>query len=178
MKKERGNFNSPQPSAFSLQPVFADPHGRRRRWLQVTLFFTVITFLGASIYFVSSLLIAPKLYLPSNIRGYRAQLKATSSALSPLFEMKEDWHHLLSTKPSPPFTPNLTSANLPIGPLKTPGVSANLSPSLFPIRLAFASSFDNGSDVSLKHHSDLLTHVAVDWFTLVGVEQKLVEEPN
>ena len=92
--------------------------------------------------------------------------------------MKEDWHHLLSTKPAFPFTPNVTPINLPIGPLKTPGVSANVAPSLFPIRLAYASSFDNASDVSLKHHSDLLTHIAVDWFTLVGVEQKLHEEPN
>jgi len=158
--------------------IFADPRGRRRRWLQVLLLLTLATLLGASIYFVSSLLIAPKLYLPPNVRDYRAQLKSTSFTPCPLLEMKEDWHHLLSTKPALPFTPNLTPFNLPVGPLKMPGVSASLLPSLFPIRLAYASSFDNASDLSLKHHSDLLTHVATDWFTLTGVDQKIIEEPN
>ena len=158
--------------------IFADPLGRRRRWLQALLLLTVVTLLGASIYFVSSLLIAPKLYLPPNVRDYRAQLKSVSFTPSPLLEMKDDWHHFLPTKSAPPFSPNLTPVNLPIGPLKTPGVSASLSPSLFPIRLGYVSSFDNPSDLSLKHHSDLLTHVATDWFNLVGVEQKLLEEPN
>ncbi|MBX9577049.1 MAG: glycosyltransferase [Chthoniobacterales bacterium] len=160
------------------QSIFADPRGRRRRWLQALLLLTVITLLGASIYFISSLLIAPKLYLPPNVRDYRAQLKSASFTPSPLLEMKDDWHHFLPTKPAPPFSPNLTFINLPIGPLKTPGVSASLSTSLFPIRLGYASSFDNPSDLSLKHHGDLLTHVAIDWFNLVGVEQKLLEEPN
>ena len=160
------------------QSIFADPRGRRRRWLQVLLLLTVLTLLGASIYFVSSLLIAPKLYLPPNVRAYRAQLKSTSFTPSPLLEMKDDWHHFLPTKSTPLFSPNLTPFNLPIGPLKRPGISASLAPSLFPIRLGYASSFDNPSDLSLKHHGDLLTHVATDWFTLTGVEQKLLEEPN
>ncbi len=158
--------------------IFADPGGRRRRWLQIMLFLIVVSLLGASIYFISSLLIAPKLYLPPNVRDYRAQLKSTSFTPSPLLEMKDDWHHLLPTKSIARFTPNLTPFNLPIGPLKKPGISASVSRSLFPIRLAYASSFDNSSDLSLKHHNELLTHIAVDWFSLVGVEKKLEEEPN
>jgi cellulose synthase/poly-beta-1,6-N-acetylglucosamine synthase-like glycosyltransferase/peptidoglycan/xylan/chitin deacetylase (PgdA/CDA1 family)/spore germination protein YaaH len=158
--------------------IFADPNGRRRRWLKVTLFLTTITLLGASIYFVSSLLIAPKLSLPTTVRDYRAQLKSASLPPSPLLEMREDWHHLLPIKSPPPFSPNVPPFNLPIGPLKKTVYSSSLSPSLFPIRLGYASSFDSASDLSLKHHSDLLTHVATDWFNLVGVEQKLIEEPN
>ncbi len=107
--------------------IFADPRGRRRRWLQVLLLLTVVTLLGASIYFVSSLLIAPKLYLPPNVRDYRAQLKSASFTPSPLLEMKDDWHHFLPTKSAPPFSSNLTPFNLPIGPLKTPGFSASLT---------------------------------------------------
>lgn len=160
------------------QSIFADPRGRRRRWLQVVLIFLTTALLGASVYFISSLLIAPKLYLPQSIRDYRAQLKSASLPPSPLLEFKDDWHHLLPTKPLPPFSANILPFNLPIGPLRTPGFSASLSQTLFPIRLGYVASFDNASDLSLKRHAESLTHIAADWFNLVGVDQKLVEESN
>lgn len=164
--------------------IFADPQGRRRRFAQITILLAALTFLGASAYFISSLLIAPQLHLPQEVRVYRTPLKAKSAHEPSLLELKNDWHHLLL--PLEPFSfhgSNMNGTTMAfISNITTPPhITSTYHPTghtPFPIRLGYAVDYDAQSLSSLKRHSSLLTHVASDWFNLIGVEGKLVEAPN
>ncbi|MFI0348104.1 MAG: polysaccharide deacetylase family protein [Chthoniobacterales bacterium] len=163
--------------------IFADPRGRRLHLLQALAVVFAITLLGASAYFISSLLIAPQLRLPEDVRTYRTQLKAKTSKESLSLEMKDDWHHWLDTTIPSPFPNNSLLAN---SPLVTGTKTASLtnvqqhlaSSTALPIRLGYVRNWNPASEFSLKEHASLLTHVATEWFDLVGVEGKLMEQPN
>ena len=157
--------------------IFADPRGRRRRLLHIAIAGITLFLLSASAYFIASLLVAPELRLPQEVRGFRTPLKAFKDP--GLLESTDDWRHFLVTTDPLPFPKNNTHENLntavttPTQPCEIP-----LKKSPFPIRLGYAVDWDPQSIFSLTHHADLLTHVAADWFHMVGVESNLVELPN
>lgn len=170
-------------SPHSAHSIFADPRGRRRRFLQITIVVMALLLLSASAYFVSSLLVAPQLHLPQEVRSYRTSLKAFKDP--GLLQSKEDWRYfLLSTDPLP-FPQNTFKANANnalVGTVVTASpehqehhATENIS---FNVRLGYAADWDSQSIFSLKHHADFLTHVATDWFSLVGVEGELLEAPS
>jgi len=157
--------------------IFADPRGRRRRLLHIAIAGITLFLLSASAYFIASLLVAPELRLPQEVRGFRTPLKAFKDP--GLLESTDDWRHFLVTTDPLPFPKNNTHENLntsvttPKQPYEMP-----LKKTPFAIRLGYAVDWDPQSIFSLKHHADLLTHVAADWFHMVGVESNLVELPN
>ena len=168
-------------STSPAHSIFADPRGRRRHLLQGAAVVVSITLLGASAYFISSLLIAPKLRLPEEVRVYRTQLKAKTIKDSPSFEMKDDWHHLLDASVPLPFpnnNPTSTFENQVKSASPASGANNLISSTTLPIRLGYVVNWDPASENSLKQHAALLTHVATEWFDLVSVEGKLVEQPN
>lgn len=162
--------------------IFADPRGRRRRFLQITIAGVLLFLLSASAYFVSSLLVAPELRLPQGVRGFRTPLKAFKDP--GLLESLDDWHHFLLATDPLPFPKNSIheTGNAAFVNLATETSLKNEEQSLkypfFHIRLGYVVDWDPQSIFSLKHHADLLTHVAVDSFHMVGVESNLVEIPS
>ena len=170
-------------SLNSNNSIFADPRGQRRRFLQITIVIVALLLLSASAYFVASLLVAPKLHLPQGVRGYRTPLKAFKDP--GLLGSTEDWHRFLMTTDPLPFpknSPHENSINIFASSVTLTSekqqVEQTPDHSPFHVRLGYAVDWDPQSIFSLKHHADLLTHVATDWFHLVGVEGKLVELPS
>ena len=163
----------------SSHSIFADPRGRRRRWMQITALILISSFLSASTYFISSLLVAPTLGLPQKVRSYRVQLKKKSASNLPSLEMKNDWRHLAQEiVPSPfPLSSLFSSSKTALLENKTYNATNNFS-TLLPIRLGYVATWDPESELSLKHHAPLLTHVATEWFNIVGVEKKLIAQHN
>jgi cellulose synthase/poly-beta-1,6-N-acetylglucosamine synthase-like glycosyltransferase/peptidoglycan/xylan/chitin deacetylase (PgdA/CDA1 family)/spore germination protein YaaH len=170
-------------SSNSNNSIFADPHGRRRRFLQVTIVVIALLLVSASAYFIASLLVAPELRLPQQVRGYRTPLKAFKDP--GLLASTEDWHHFLETANPLPFPKNSQhegGISAFVSSVATPSQKNQeqhlLEYSSFPIRLGYAVDWDPQSISSLKQHADFLTHVATDWFHIVGVEGRLVESPS
>ena len=140
--------------------IFADPRGVRRRIVQLVVFFAVLFLLAATASFIWSLLIRPQLTLPAVVRNYRAQLHPLPPAKLPPLDNKDNWRRIQASGKDSLLTPH------PARP-KPPGVV-----------LGYISGWDGASLLSLDHHADQLTHVASDWFSLSGVESKLVEDPD
>lgn len=170
-------------STSPASSIFADPRGRRRRLLQLGILVMGASLLGASAYFISSLLIAPQLRLPKEVRSYRTQLKAKTSKDTPSLEIKNDWRYFLNANVPLPFpsagptTVNSFGIFLKTSP-PTNNFSNIKSSSALPIRLGYVVDWGTQSEASLKNHVPLLTHVATEWFNLIDVEGKLVEHPN
>ena len=139
--------------------IFADPRGIRRRALQVVAVLGTLLFLAAAGYFIWGLLIGPELRLPSIVRNYHAQLRALPPAKIPPMDSKDNWLRI-------------QSSGKPTGSLPHP-----TKPKAAGVVLGYVSPWDPASLLSLERHADQLTHVATDWFSLSGVEGKLVEEP-
>jgi cellulose synthase/poly-beta-1,6-N-acetylglucosamine synthase-like glycosyltransferase/peptidoglycan/xylan/chitin deacetylase (PgdA/CDA1 family)/spore germination protein YaaH len=145
-----------------VKSIFADPRGVRRRIFQVVALFSAIFLLVATGYFIWGLLISPQLTLPSVVRNYRAQLRALPPAKFPALDVKDDWRLLLPQS---------------LG--KEHGASSHPPKQLAAdVVLGYVCEWDPASLNSLQHHGDQLTHVASDWFSLIGVESKIVEDPS
>ena len=137
--------------------IFSDPRGVRRRAVQAAVFISALLLLIATAAFVWGLLIRPQLTLPSIVRDYRAQLRPLPPAKFPPLDAKDDWRRIQSAAKSP--TPH---------PIKTKPAG---------VVMGYVAGWDPASLLSLEHHNDQLTHVAADWFSLTGVESKLIEDP-
>ncbi len=140
--------------------VFSDPRGVRRRVLQVIILFGAVLLVGATGYFFWGLLIGPSLRLPLTLRKFHDQFKALPAAKMPVMDAKDDWRRI-----------------------RFSGVSASGSPASVAqkspetgVMLGYVSPWDPVSLLSMDRHADQLTHVAVDWFSLKGVEGTLVED--
>ncbi len=140
--------------------IFADPKGARRRMVQIVVFLSALFLLAATASFIWGLLIRPQLVLPSIVRNYRAQLRALPPAKLPALDIKDNWRRIQNSLKEP------KSAVHPAKPKSTS------------IVLGYVAEWDPASLLSLEHHSEQLTHVASDWFSLSGVEGKLLEEPS
>lgn len=137
------------------QSIFADPKGIRRRILQLVTVVGIIALLGSTAYFFAGLLILPQLNLPSVVRDFHARFKALPSAKAPVRDIKDDWRRVHSGQT-----------------VKKPGALPGGK-----VVLGFVSGWDPASVLSLERHAGELTHVATDWFTLTGVDSRLLEEP-
>ena len=140
--------------------VFADPRGIRRRILRVVAVSGTLLFLAAAGYFIWGLLIGPELRLPSVVRNYHEQFKALPSAKIPPMDARDNWRRIQTS-------------------IKPAGASSHFSKSKAAgVILGYVSPSDASSLLSLERHADQLTHVTCDWFSLSGVESKLIEEPS
>jgi len=147
-------------SLDSRQAVFADLHGRRRRRTQIAVLALAILVATAGAYFIWGLLIKPQLRLPAIVRNYRAQFRALPPAPMPPRDPRDDWRRLL---------PSTRSVQFRGDPTARPASG---------IVLGYVTSCDPAALLSLKAHAGQLTHVAVEWFSLKGVNAGLESSPD
>ena len=142
------------------QSIFADPRGVRRRALQLVVFFSTIFLLTAAGSFIWGLLIRPQLTLPSIVQNSRAQLRALPPAKFPPLDPKDNWRRIQAAGKDTNAVAHSPKSK-PVG-----------------VVLGYVAGWDPASLLSLQHHGDQLTHVACDWFSLSGVESKIIEDPS
>jgi len=143
----------------SKQTVFADPQGRRRRFLQIAFLVGLLVVCGAVGCFIWGLLISPQLALPSIVRNYRDRLKALPPAKMPPRDAKDDWRRVRN------------------GAQDVRKPNASLKQGSSGVVLGYVSPWDTSSLRSLEKHADQLTHVAAEWFSIKGAETALAEDP-
>jgi cellulose synthase/poly-beta-1,6-N-acetylglucosamine synthase-like glycosyltransferase/peptidoglycan/xylan/chitin deacetylase (PgdA/CDA1 family)/spore germination protein YaaH len=136
--------------------VFADPRGFRKTILRIAIALFLGAVLAAAGSFVWSLLLAPKLLLPSELTEFRSKFRPLPPPGLPPRDIKDDWKRI-----APPARPRAVT---------TTGTNAS-------VVLGYLAPWDPASQISLERHADALTHVAADWFSLTGVEGTLREEP-
>lgn len=155
--------DSPQDN---LPPfVFSDPQGKRWPRLRLTLLICGVVAFLATVLFVETLFVAPKMRVPFSLRQLKGQLKAlqkqnpagptpASSLLWQKFgEARQAAKKLAGTNP----TPSPTAAAKPRK--KAPPNE---------VRLAFYTNGDPYSYSSLEQHASLITHLCPEWITVVN----------
>ena len=147
--------------------VFSDPRGKR--WPRLRLFLligSVVSFF-ATVLFVQTLFIAPRMTVPFSLRQLKGQLKSlakinpagkppnANSLLWQKFEAAKQAAKKVAV-PIPSFSPSPTPTR---SRRKTPGNE---------VRLAFYTNGDPYSYSSLEQHAGQITHVCPEWMSMVN----------
>ncbi len=160
-------MSDPAPNPFGGRParfVFLDPAGRRWPRIRVTLVLAGTLAFAAIAWFAHSLVVTPWLQQPLSNTTLKNQLKAlqrpaeiagTIPASSVPTWLK--FKRLADKAKSPARRVDKAEKR---GSIEQPGTG------LPEIRLAYYADGDNSSLQSLAEHADLLTHVAVERFTV------------
>jgi cellulose synthase/poly-beta-1,6-N-acetylglucosamine synthase-like glycosyltransferase/peptidoglycan/xylan/chitin deacetylase (PgdA/CDA1 family)/spore germination protein YaaH len=150
-------LSSSSPNPPEKRFVFLDTAGHRWPVIRFVLLALLLAALVCIATFIRALCIPVDLHVPENVRAMKHQLKA------------------LAAKPSQsPHTQDW---------LKFPGAAAKLAAhhainQARPVRLAFTVSWDAASFDSLAQHAADVTHVSPEWFSMVGTDSRIVEEPD
>lgn len=139
--------------------VFLDPHGRRWRWVRVSVFITTALALTALVVFIRALLVQPELRLPESVRTIKSELKALSKATPQVANVDQPWLRF-----RPP------GGEIAKAKKSTPGhVSA-----------ALLSGWDTRSLTSLTQHASSLTHICPEMLSITGQPAKIQvdEDPD
>ena len=153
--------------------VFSDPAGKRWPRLRlILLIFGVLAFL-ASVLFVQTLFVAPKMSVPFSLRQLKGQLKA-----------------LQKQNPAGPAAPG-SSLWQKFGEArqaakKVAGATPTLPPPAKPrkkappneVRLAYYTNGDPYSYSSLEAHAALITHLSPEWITVVNGLGEIQIDPD
>jgi cellulose synthase/poly-beta-1,6-N-acetylglucosamine synthase-like glycosyltransferase/peptidoglycan/xylan/chitin deacetylase (PgdA/CDA1 family)/spore germination protein YaaH len=145
--------------------VFSDPAGKRWPRLRLILLVSGVLAFLATVLFVQTLFVAPKMRVPFSLRQLKGQLKALqkqnpagptppSSLLWQKFgEAKQAAKSLAGAKPTPtPAAPAKPRKKVPSNE----------------VRLAFYTNGDPYSYSSLEEHASLITHLCPEWITVVN----------
>ena len=142
--------------------VFSDPAGKRWPRLRLILFgVAIVTFL-ATVLFVQTLFVAPRLNLPISLRQLKGQLKSLQKANPagqrprPTLRFGKNFKPRASPRRSKPAPP----PPVPVRPHKKPPDNE--------VRLAFYTNGDPYSYSSLEQHAAQLTHVCPEWMAVIN----------
>src|SRR6188472_3156977 len=141
--------------------VFSDPAGKRWPRLRLILFGVAIVSFLATVLFVQTLFVAPRLNLPISLRQLKGQLKSLQKANpasqaasnAPLWEKFQAARIASKKQPTPPPT-------VPAHPHKKLPDNE--------VRLAFYTNGDPYSYSSLEQHAAQLTHVCPEWMAVIN----------
>ena len=141
--------------------VFSDPAGKRWPRLRLILFGVAIVSFLATVLFVQTLFVAPRLNLPISLRQLKGQLKSLQKANpasqaasnAPLWEKFQAARIASKKQPAPPPT-------VPARPHKKLPDNE--------VRLAFYTNGDPYSYASLEQHVAQLTHVCPEWMAVIN----------
>src|SRR5437667_278779 len=147
--------------------VFSDPRGKRWPRLRLFLLIGSVVAFFATVLFVQTLFIAPRMTVPFSLRQLKGQLKSlakinpagkppnANSLLWQKFEAAKQAARKVAV-PIPSSSPSPT----PMRPRrKTPDNE---------VRLAFYTNGDPYSYSSLEQHSGQITHVCPEWMSMVN----------
>ena len=137
--------------------VFLDLKGKRWPRLRLALIVSLLVLFVALVLFIRSLLILPRLQRLDKVRDLSKNIRT----------MIEAEAHSYQPKPLPPWlTQELITERKPAR--RNPHTGEE------PVRLGFTVKWDRNSFRSVVHNSDILTHLAPEWFNL-GITAPVIE---
>src|SRR5213075_235226 len=148
--------------------VFSDPLGKRWPRLRTFLLITGVLVFFATVLFVETLFIAPRMTAPFSLRLLKGQLKslqtqnpagqrsAPNSLLWQKFEATKQAGKKLAAPAAVTGSPTATPAR------------AHRKASENEVRLAFYTNGDPYSYSSLEQHASLITHLCPEWITVIN----------
>jgi cellulose synthase/poly-beta-1,6-N-acetylglucosamine synthase-like glycosyltransferase/peptidoglycan/xylan/chitin deacetylase (PgdA/CDA1 family)/spore germination protein YaaH len=151
--------------------VFSDPAGKRWPRLRLTLLIVGVLAFLASVLFVQTLFVAPKMNVPFSLRQLKGQLKA-----------------LQKQNPAGPAAPGASlwqkfgearqAAKKVAGATPTPPAKPRKKAPPNEVRLAYYTNGDPYSYSSLEAHAPLITHLSPEWITVVNGLGEIQIDPD
>src|SRR5438876_10299061 len=143
--------------------VLSDPTGKRWPRLRLILLIASVLFFLATVVFVQTLFVTPKMNVPFSLRQLKGQLKALqkqnpADQLSPSSLL---WQKFAQARQA---ARKLAGAAPAASPRK---LSAKKSPNN-EVRLAFYANGDPYSYASLEQHAGQITHLCPEWMTVIN----------
>src|SRR5213083_1064612 len=147
--------------------VFSDPLGKRWPRLRTFLLITGVLVFFATVLFVETLFIAPRMTAPFSLRQLKGQLKSLQKQ-NPAVQSSTPnsllWQKFEATKQA---TKKLAKQTMVASPSATPARPRRKAPDN-EVRLAFYTNGDPYSYSSLEQHASQITHVCPEWMSMVN----------
>ena len=162
--------------------IFQDPHGQRWPRLRRRLALSAVLVALAVVWFFRTLLIQPELRVPASVRLLKGQLKTAirkekndPNALSFERKLKQLEAATSAENPDPATIAKLYGSSKAAQDRLT-RIRAQLQKARGEIRLGLYVDWDPNSFASLEKHAGSLTHLAPEWFALLGTDSRLVTD--
>src|SRR5581483_2960380 len=141
--------------------VFSDPAGKRWPRLRLMLLLGGVAVFVATVLFVQTLFVAPRLNVPFSLRQLKGQLKALQkqNPAGPVSPTSLLWQKFGAAK---------QAAKKLGGPTPTPPAKSRRKAPPNEVRLAFYTNGDPYSYTSLERHASQITHVCPEWMSVVN----------
>src|SRR5438034_4014441 len=147
--------------------VFSDPLGKRWPRLRTFLLITGVLVFFATVLFVETLFIAPRMTAPFSLRQLKGQLKSLQKQ-NPAVQSSTPnsllWQKFEATKQA---TKRLAKQTMVGSPSATPARPRRRAPNN-EVRLAFYTNGDPYSYSSLEQHASQITHVCPEWMSMLN----------
>jgi cellulose synthase/poly-beta-1,6-N-acetylglucosamine synthase-like glycosyltransferase/peptidoglycan/xylan/chitin deacetylase (PgdA/CDA1 family)/spore germination protein YaaH len=147
--------------------VFSDPLGKRWPRLRTYLLITGVLVFFATVLFVQTLFIAPRMTAPFSLRQLKGQLKSLQKQ-NPAVQSSTPnsllWQKFEATKQA---TKKIAKRTMAVSPSAPPARSRRKPPDN-EVRLAFYTNGDPYSYSSLEQHASQITHVCPEWMSMVN----------
>jgi len=147
--------------------VFSDPLGKRWPRLRTFLLITGVLMFFATVLFVETLFIAPRMTAPFSLRQLKGQLKSLQKQ-NPAVQSSTPnsllWQKFEATKQA---TKKLAKQTMAVSSSATPTRPRRKAPDN-EVRLAFYTNGDPYSYSSLEQHASQITHVCPEWMSMVN----------
>ncbi|MEY2545845.1 MAG: hypothetical protein QOG48_962 [Verrucomicrobiota bacterium] len=141
--------------------VFSDPGGKRWPRLRLWLLIAGVIVFVATVLFVQTLFVAPRMSVPFSLRQLKGQLKALQkqNPAGPVSTTSLLWQKFGAAK---------QAAKKLGGPTPTPPTKPRRKAPPNEVRLAFYTNGDPYSYTSLERHAPQITHVCPEWMSVVN----------
>ncbi len=147
--------------------VFSDPLGKRWPRLRTFLLITGVLVFFATVLFVETLFIAPRMTAPFSLRQLKGQLKSLQKQ-NPAGQSSTPnsllWQKFEATKQA---TKKIAKQTMVGSPSATPARPRRKAPDN-EVRLVFYTNGDPYSYSSLEQHASQITHVCPEWMSMVN----------
>src|SRR5438093_6236407 len=147
--------------------VFSDPLGKRWLRLRTFLLITGVLMFFATVLFVETLFIAPRMTAPFSLRQLKGQLKSLQKQKPAVQSSTPNsllWQKFEATKQA---TKKIAKQTMVGSPSATPTRPRRKAPDN-EVRLAFYTNGDPYSYSSLEQHASQITHVCPEWMSMVN----------
>src|ERR1700730_17636790 len=149
------------PPAAVTPFVFSDPAGKRWPRLRLIVLISGALFFLATVLFVQTLFVAPKMRLPFSLRQLKGQLKSLQSqkATGQVSPTSLLWQKFGAAR---------QAAKKTGGPTPVPATRPRKKVANNEVRLAFYTNGEPYRYSSLEQHAAQITHVCPEWMAVVN----------